>query len=147
VSGWLLDTNVLSELRRASPSRKVSAFVAGQPLDSLYVSAVTFAEIRFGIELVTEPARRSDLTLWLDNKLRPMFDGRILEINEDVLLKWRLIIEDGRKRGHTFSHPDVLIAATAAHQDVTVVTRNVDEFEAAGVAVFNPWTGKTAAAR
>jgi toxin FitB len=147
VSGWLLDTNLLSELRRASPSRKVSAFVAGQPLDSLYVSAVTFAEIRFGIELVTEPARRSDLTLWLDNKLRPMFDGRILELNEDVLLKWRLIIEDGRKRGHTFSHPDVLIAATAAHHDVTVVTRNVDEFEAAGVAVFNPWTGKTAAAR
>jgi toxin FitB len=147
VSGWLLDTNVLSELRRASPSRKVSAFVAGQPLDSLYVSAVTFAEIRFGIEFVTEPARRSDLTLWLDNKLRPMFDGRILEINEDVLLKWRLIIEDGRKRGHTFSHPDVLIAATAAHHDVTVVTRNIDEFEAAGVSVFNPWTGKTAAAR
>ncbi len=147
MSGWLLDTNVLSELRRASPSRKVSAFVAGQSLDSLYVSAVTFAEIRFGIELVTEPARRSDLTLWLDNKLRPMFDGRILELNEDVLLKWRLIIEDGRKRGHTFSHPDVLIAATAAHHDVTVVTRNVDEFEAAGVAVFNPWTGKATAAR
>jgi toxin FitB len=147
VSGWLLDTNVLSELRRASPSRKVSAFVASQPLDSLYVSAVTFAEIRFGIELVTEPARRSDLTLWLDNKLRPMFDGRILELDEDVLLKWRLIIEDGRKRGHTFSHPDVLIAATAAHHDVTVVTRNIDEFEAAGVSVFNPWTGKTAAAR
>lgn len=147
MSGWLLDTNLLSELRRASPSRKVSAFVASQPLDSLYVSAVTFAEIRFGIELVTEPARRSDLTLWLDNKLRPMFDGRILELNEDVLLKWRLIIEDGRKRGHTFSHPDVLIAATAAHHDVTVVTRNIDEFEAAGVSVFNPWTGKTAAAR
>ncbi len=52
------------------------------------------------------------------------------------------LIQDGRKRGHTFSHPDVLIAATAAHQDATVVTRNVDEFEAAGVAVFNPGNGK-----
>jgi predicted nucleic acid-binding protein len=147
VSGWLLDTNVLSELRRPSPSRKVVAFVAGQPLDRLYVSVVTFAEIRFGIELVAEPARRSDLTLWLDNKLRPMFDGRILEITEDVLLKWRLLIEDGRKRGHTFSHPDVLIAATAAHHDVTVVTHNVDEFAAAGVAVLDPWTGKLTEAR
>ncbi len=147
MSGWLLDTNVLSELRRASPNRKVAAFVAGEPLDRLFVSVVTFAEIRFGIELVADPARRSDLILWLDNKLRPMFDGRSLDVTEDVLLKWRLLIEAGRKRGHTFSHPDVLIAATAAHHDATVVTRNVDEFEAAGVAVLNPWTGKTSAAR
>jgi len=147
VSGWLLDTNVLSELRRATPSRKVAAFVAGQPLDRLHVSIVTFAEIRFGIELVAEPARRSDLMLWLDNKLRPMFDGRILDITEEVLLKWRLMIEDGRKRGHTFSHPDVLIAATAAHHDVIVVTRNIDEFVAAGVAVLDPWTGKITEAR
>jgi toxin FitB len=72
---------------------------------------VTVAEIRFGIELVAEPARRSDLTLWLVNKLRPMFDGRILELTEDVLLKWRLLIEAGRNRGHTFFHPGVLIAA------------------------------------
>lgn len=147
MSGWLLDTNVLSELRRATPSRKVAAFVAGQPLDRLHVSIVTFAEIRFGIELVAEPARRSDLMLWLDNKLRPMFDGRILDITEEVLLKWRLMIEDGRKRGHTFSHPDVLIAATAAHHDVIVVTRNIDEFVAAGVAVLDPWTGKITEAR
>ena len=147
MSGSLLDTNVLSELRRASPNRKVTAFVAGEPLDRLFVSVVTFAEIRFGIELVADPARRSDLVLWLDNKLRPMFDGRSLDVTEDVLLKWRLLIEAGRKRGHTFSHPDVLIAATAAHHVATVVTRNVDEFEAAGVAVLNPWTGKTSAAR
>ena len=145
--GWLLDTNVLSELRRTTPNRKVAAFVAAQQLDRLHVSAVTFAEIRFGIELVAEPARRSDLTLWLDNKLRPMFDGRILDITEDVLLKWRLLIEAGRNRGYTFSHPDVLIAATAAHLDLTVVTRNAGEFEAAGNAVFNPWTGKSTAAR
>ncbi|MSO76295.1 MAG: type II toxin-antitoxin system VapC family toxin [Alphaproteobacteria bacterium] len=147
MTGWLLDTNVLSELRRPSPNRKVVAFVAGEPLDRLYVSAVTFAEIRFGIELVTDPARRSDITLWLDNKLRAMFDGRILDITEDILLKWRLIMEDGRQRGHTFSHPDLLIAATAAHHDLTVVTRDSDEFEAAGVAVLDPWTGRTIMAR
>jgi toxin FitB len=146
-SGWLLDTNVLSELRRPKPDRKVVAFVAGEPLDRLYVSTVTFAEIRFGIELVADPARRSDLTLWLDNKLRPMFDGRNLGLSEDALLKWRLIIEDGRKQGITFSQPDVLIAATAAYHDLVVVTRNTREFAAAGVAVFDPWTGKAIAAR
>jgi toxin FitB len=147
VSGWLLDTNVLSELRRVKPDRKVVQFVAGEPLDRLYVSTVTVAEIRFGIELVADPARRSDLTLWLDHKLRPLFDGRSLGLSEDALLKWRLIIEDGRQRGVTFSQPDVLIAATAAHHGLVVVTRNVREFAAAGVAVFDPWTGKSTAAR
>ena len=141
MTGYLIDTNVVSELKRASPSRKVVAFIAGQSLDRLYLSAVTVAEIRFGIELLTDAARRSDLTLWLDNQLRPMFDGRILPVDEDVLLKWRLIIEDGRKRGYTFSHPDVLIAASASHHGLIVATRNTKEFVAAGVAVHDPWTG------
>ena len=70
MTGYLIDTNVVSELKRASPSRKVVAFIAGQSLDRLYLSAVTVAEIRFGIELLTDAARRSDLTLWLDNQLR-----------------------------------------------------------------------------
>lgn len=76
-----------------------------------------------------------------------MFEGRLLAITEDVLLTWRLIIESGRKRGYTFSHPDVLIAATAARHDLTVVSRNVKEFAAAGVAVLDPWTGNLTAAR
>lgn len=140
MTGWLLGTNVLSELRRPRPSRKVVAFVAGEPLDLLYVSSVTFAEIRYGIEKLADPVRRSEIALWLDHKLRPMFENRVLELDEHVLLKWRLIIENGRKRGHTFSHPDVLIAATAAHYDLTVVTRNGAEFKAAGVRVLDPWS-------
>jgi predicted nucleic acid-binding protein len=140
VSAWLLDTNVLSELRRPRPKPEVVAFVAGQPLEELYVSVVTFAEIRFGIELVSDAARRSELALWFENRMRPMFEGRVLPITEDILLKWRLIVEDGRRRGHTFAHPDVLIAATAAHHGMTVVTRDEAEFVAAGVAVLNPWT-------
>jgi predicted nucleic acid-binding protein len=142
MSGWLVDTNVLSELRRPRPKAEVAAFISSQPLEDLYVSAVTFAEIRFGVELVPDAARRSELALWLENQLRPMFDGRVLPITEDILLKWRLIIEDGRRRGHTFAHPDVLIAATAAHHGLTVVSRDESEFAAAGVAIFNPWTGQ-----
>jgi toxin FitB len=141
MSGWLIDTNVLSELRRPRPKAEVAAFISVQPLEDLYVSAVTFAEIRFGVELVPDAARRSELALWLENQLRPMFDGRVLPVTEDILLKWRLIIEDGRRRGHTFAHPDVLIAATAARHGLTVVSRDESEFAAAGVAIFNPWTG------
>ena len=147
MNGFLLDTNVVSELKKPVPNRKVVTFVAGQSLDRFFMSTVTLAEIRFGIELVSNAARRSDLTLWLDNHLRPMFAGRILPADEDVLLKWRLIIEAGRKSGHTFSHPDVLIAATAAVHGLVVVTRNVNEFVAAGVGVLDPWTGQMTAAR
>ena len=101
---------------------------------------MTFGEICFGIERLADAARRSNLYNWLDNQLRPMFDGRELPITEDILLKWRMIIEAGRTRGYTFSHPDVLIAASAAHHGLTVVTRNIREFVEAGVAVIDPWT-------
>ena len=73
-------------------------------LDRLYLSVVTFAETRFGIELLADAGRRSDLKNWVDNKLRPMFDGRVLPITEDILLGWRLIIEKGRQaRLHVFT--------------------------------------------
>ena len=110
---WLLDTNILSELRRPKPEQKVLAFVAAQPLELLYVSSVTFAEIRFGIELVGDANLRAELNDWLAHKVRPMFEQRVLAITEDIMFKWRLLVEDGRKAGHTFSQPDLIIAATA----------------------------------
>jgi predicted nucleic acid-binding protein len=139
VTGWLLDTNILSELRRPKPARKVVTFVAEQPLDRLYVSSVTFAEIRFGIELVADAARRARLNEWLVHKVRPMFEQRVMAITEDVMFKWRLLVEDGRKAGHTFSQPDLIIAATALHHGLVVVTRDVSDFQRASVPVHNPW--------
>jgi predicted nucleic acid-binding protein len=136
---WLFDTNVLSELRRPRPEPKVVAFVAGPPLDQVFVSVVTLAEIRFGIELVAEPNRRSELNEWLTHKVRPMFEGRVLEITEDIMLKWRLLVEEGRKTGHTFSQPDLMIAATAIHHGLTVVTRDRSDYDKAHVPVMNPW--------
>ncbi|MFZ3181431.1 MAG: type II toxin-antitoxin system VapC family toxin [Methylocystis silviterrae] len=139
MSGWLLDTNVLSELRRPRPNAKVVAFVAAQPLDRLYVSVVTFAEIRFGIELVPDPARRGELQDWLTLKVRPLFTQRTLPVSEDVMLKWRLLVEEGRKTRYTFSQPDLIIAATALLHGLTVVTRDTGDFEKARAPVINPW--------
>lgn len=136
---YLLDTNVLSELRKPRPEPRVLAFVAEQPLEALYVSTVTLAEIRFGIERVTDAARRAELRAWLTNKVRPMFEQRVLPVSDDVMLVWRLLVDEGRKGGHTFSQPDLIIAATAAHHGLTVVTRDVSEFERAKVPVLNPW--------
>ena len=96
-----VDTNVLSELRRPKPEPKVLEFVGGRPLDLLFVSAVTLAEIRFGIELVADADRRAELNDWLTHKVRPMFEQRVLAVSEDVLFKQRLPVEDGRKRRPT----------------------------------------------
>jgi predicted nucleic acid-binding protein len=136
---WLLDTNILSELRRPKPEQKVVAFVAGCPLDQLYISAVTLAEIRFGIELVTKPNRRAELNDWLTNKVRPMFGERVLKVTEDIMLKWRLLVEEGRKAGHTFSQPDLIIAATAIYHGLTLVTRDRSDYDKSRVPVLNPW--------
>ena len=136
---WLLDTNVLSELRRPKPEPSVVDFVSQCPLDQLYVSAVTLAEIRFGIELVGEPNRRAELNDWLAQKVRPMFEHRVLQVTEDIMLKWRLLVEEGRKTGHTFSQPDLIIAATALHHRLTIVTRDRSDYDKALVPVVNPW--------
>ena len=139
MTGWLLDTNVISELRRTQPDQRVVAFVASQALEALFISTVTIAEIRFGIELVSDAGRSAELADWLSNKVRPMFERRVLPVSEDVMLKWRLMVEQGRKAGHTFSQPDLIIAATAAHYGLTVVTRDTADFERARVPVSNPW--------
>jgi predicted nucleic acid-binding protein len=144
VSGWLLDTNVISELRRPRPNARVRAFVASQPLEDLFISTVTLAEIRYGIEMVGDPVRRSELIDWLAHKVRPMFEQRVLEVSEDVMFKWRLLVEDGRQAGHTFSQPDLIIAATALHHGLTVVTRDTGDYQLARVALLNPWVDGSA---
>lgn len=139
--GWLIDTNVLSELRRPRPNAGVVAFVAAQPGDVLFVSEVTFGEIRYGIEQLDDPERRADLRLWLERTLRPLFAGRVLAVTEDVFVRWKTLAVAGRKRGHTFGEPDLVIAAIAAEADLVAVSHDTTEFVAAGVPVFDPWTG------
>ena len=138
MTGWLLDTNVLSELRRIRPDPKVVRFVAAQPLDALFVSVVTFAEIRFGIELVSDPGQRAELNDWLTHKLRPIFAARVLTVSEDIMFTWRSLVNEGRKAGHTFSQPDLIIAATGRHHGLTIVTRDSTGFAPTRVPVFNP---------
>lgn len=138
---WLLDTNVLSELRKPRAEQRVLDFVTGTPLAALYISTVTLAEIRYGIEMSPDAPKRAALQEWLSKTVRPMFDpARTLPVTEDIVLRWRLLMEDGRKRGHTFSQPDLVIAATAAQHGLTVVSRDVVHYERAGVPVLSLWS-------
>jgi toxin FitB len=140
VRGWLLDTNVVSELRKARPNSAVVAFIAAQPGEALFTTEVTFGEIRFGIEQLEDAGRRTDINMWLNRTLRPLFFGRVLAITEDVIVRWKTMAVEGKKRGHTFGQPDLFIAAIAALEDLAVVTRDTGEFVAAGVPVFDPWS-------
>jgi len=137
---WLLDTNILSEIRRLRPEPKVLAFITSHPLEQLYISTVTLAELRFGIELLSEGSRRRDeLNQWLAETVRPMCEPRILPVTEEIMFRWRVLVEEGRKSGHTYSQPDLIIAATALHHGLTIVTRDRGDFERARVPLVNPW--------
>lgn len=121
--GFFLDTNILSELQRPRPAPQVVAFVSAQPLEGLFVSSVTFAEIRFGIERVDGLHKRSALTDWLNLAPHPL-KGRALPVSEDVMFRRRRLVEEGRKAGHTFPQPDLIIATTAMHHGLAVVSRD-----------------------
>jgi predicted nucleic acid-binding protein len=140
VRGWLLDTNVVSELRRPKPDVAVTEFVTTQPGEMLFTTEVTFGEIRFGIEQIKDAGRRADIHVWLDRTLRPLFANPVLAITEDVIVRWKAMVVEEQSRGHTFGQPDLFIAAIAALEDLAVVTRDINEFVAAGVPAFDPWT-------
>jgi predicted nucleic acid-binding protein len=146
---WLLDTNILSEIRKPRPEPKVLAFIAGTPLDELYVSTVTLAELRFGIELLSHgTTHRADLSQWLTHTIRPMFNDRVLPVTEEIMFRWRVLMEEGRKTGHSYSQPDLIIAATALQHGLTVVTRDRSDFDLARALVFEAnWLRPPRAAR
>jgi toxin FitB len=138
--GWLIDTNVVSELRRGprcNPS--VRAFADEVPRVACYLSRVSLAEIRYGIERAPDPAFRAELEAWVRDGVLAWFADRVLEVNERVLIRWRDLVVQGQKSGYTYQQPDVLLAATALEANLGVVTRNTDDFERAGVRLLNPW--------
>jgi toxin FitB len=140
VRGWLLDTNVVSELRKPRPHSGIIDFIGMQPGATLFVTEVTLGEIRYGIEMLDDAARRADLHRWLERNLRPLFAGRVLTITEEVIVRWKTLVVGGHKRGRTFGQPDLFIAASAALEDLVVVSRDTTEFVAAAIPVFDPWT-------
>jgi predicted nucleic acid-binding protein len=88
---------------------------------------------------VPDATVRGELNDWLAHKIRPMFEQRVLQVTEDIMFKWRLLVEEGWKAGHTYSQPDLIIAATGLHHGLTIVSRDVVDYEKTRVPAFNPW--------
>ncbi len=138
--GWLVDTNVISELRKGSRcSPAVRAWSERVPPVACYISRISLAEIRFGIDSVTDPGFRAELDAWVQDGVLPWFGARVLEVDEPVLLRWRHLVADGRKSNYTYAQPDVLLAATALVHQLGVATRNREDFVRSGVRIINPW--------
>jgi predicted nucleic acid-binding protein len=142
-AGFLVDTNVLSELDKPYPERRVTRFFAETDDALLFISDVVLAELRFGIEKVRDPARRSRMLNWLDEVGRPLFHGRVLSADENAWLLWKALEQEGRRTGYTYPQPDLVIAAIALHHGLTVVTRDAEPFTRAGVPVHNLWEETT----
>ena len=137
--GFLLDTNVPSELTRPQPDPRVAQWVEDTDDELLYFSVISIGEVCKGFTVHPEQHRRASLRQWLENELRPWFAGRILPISERIAERWGVLEGECQLKGITLSAPDGLIAATALEHGLTVVTRNVKDFTGLGVAVLNPW--------
>ena len=139
MSGFLLDTNCISEAVRVRPDPNVENWVRAVDQDLLYLSVLTLGEIRKGLAGLAQGKRRTRLETWLEVELQVRFSGRILPIDTGVADRWGLLEADAKRRGKPLSTIDGLLGATAIHNNLTIVTRNVADFNGISVPVLNPW--------
>jgi toxin FitB len=136
---FLLDTNVLSEVRRPEPDVGVMRWLHEVDEDRTFISVISMAEIRKGIRLMPKGRRREALALWLARDLPERFSGRVLPIEERISLQWGDIVADCQKKGIGLSIMDAFLAATAMVHDLRLVTRNMRDFAAIDLETLNPW--------
>jgi predicted nucleic acid-binding protein len=141
VSGFLLDTNVISELVKPRPETRVVSWIAATDESLLFLSVLTIGEIRRVISSLPSTTRRATLEAWLDSSLLVRFNGRILPIDQGVADRWGRLTGSAAARKSPIPVIDGLLAATALHHNLTLVTRDTADFTAAAVAVFDPWHG------
>ena len=139
MSGFLLDTNIPSELVRTLPEPKVQRWVVAQEISALHLSVVSIGELYKGFTIMPEGRRRVQLETWLETVLLPLFTDRVLPMTHAIAERWGKL--DGLRQlmGTPLHAPDGMIAATALEHGLTVVTRNVKDFDGLGVVILNPW--------
>jgi len=136
----LLDTNILSELMRPTPEAAVEQWLADQPPASVFISAITEAELRYGLALLPSGKRRSALAVEIEDMLGEDFSGRILPFDSPAAVAFAEIAAERRQAGRPISQADAQIAAIARSRGAALATRNVLDFEGCGVEIINPWS-------
>ena len=140
MSGFLLDTNVVSDLRKPRPNVALTAWIASADEQKLFLSVLTIGELRIGIAVQSDAKKRAALETWLISDMLSRFAGRILAFDLDVAQQWGRI--EGRARLGSGKLPvvDSQLAATALFHGLTLVTNNEADFSRTGASVLNPWT-------
>jgi predicted nucleic acid-binding protein len=136
---FLLDTNVVSEWVRPQPDRNVISWLAEVDEDRVFISVISFAEIRRGVEMLMAGRRRERLANWLAEELPLRFEERILDIDPRVAETWGVVMARGQKIGLTLGSMDAFVAATAEAHRLTLATRNVKDFQPLGISLLDPW--------
>jgi toxin FitB len=139
MSGFLLDTNCISELVRARPDPRVLKWMEAADEILLHLSVLTLGEIRKGVAALPQSKRRTQLETWLELELQARFSGRVLPIDRSIADRWGLLAAQVKRTGKSLSAIDGLLAATAMHHNLTIVSRNVSDFASTHVPVVNPW--------
>ena len=137
---YLIDTCCISELVKKKPDSNVVKWFADQDELSLYLSVITFGELRKGIEKLPDSKKKKELNRWVKEDLKHRFKNRIFNIKKEEVDKWGEILATAEKNGKPLPAIDSLIAATALVHDLSVVTRNTQDMEGSGVELINPWT-------
>ncbi|MEX0647876.1 MAG: type II toxin-antitoxin system VapC family toxin [Balneolaceae bacterium] len=139
---YLIDTCCISELVKNKPNPNVVKWFSDQDELSMYISVITFGELRKGIEKLPDSKKKKELNRWVNGELLLRFKNRVLNINMEEVNKWGEILAAAEKNGKPLPAIDSLVAATARVHDLSVVTRNIKDIEGSGVEVINPWTFK-----
>ena len=139
MTGFLLDTNVASEISYPQPNAKVLAWLESVDNDTLYLSVITIGDIRRGINRLEKGKRRTFLENWFTTELRPWSAGRILPVTDEIADRWGALDAQQQRRGRPLNTSDGLIAATSLEHGLIVVTRNLRDFHDLGAGVVDPW--------
>lgn len=146
MTGFLLDTNVLSEFSRSAipPNPRVKHWMESAHPDTLFTSVLSLGEIRKGIELLPPTKKRHELEQWLDGDLNGWFGNNLLPVTKAISDRWGILAARSQERGRPLGNIDGLLAATAFEHGLTVATHNTKHFEGLGVTIFDPWESSPA---
>lgn len=139
---YLLDTNVISETRKPHRSEAVMSWLAEQRIEDVCTSTVNMAELQYGAAKLDDIAKRRALESWIAEAVRPWLHGRIVEVSENALFRWRLLIRNAQIAKQPVPEIDLLVAAVAIENGLTVATRDTKPFVPTGVPILNPWIGE-----
>jgi predicted nucleic acid-binding protein len=139
MGGFLLDTCVISESTRARPTPKVIRWLDARAPESLFLSVVSVTELEQGIARVDSSVQARKLETWLSESVLPQFESRVLDVDVPVARRWGRLLGSGKRRGEPPPIVDALLAATAIVHELTLVTRNVADFDRFDLHLLNPW--------